>query len=581
MFPRPSQIAGKRGLILLKPWQQAILVLFVLLGIALRFVALDRKPLWNDEAASLLYLTGHRMEELRHAGAQSSRPGLIWAQQAAAALRLSESTSGSPWHTVESLALEDPNHPPLYPLMTRAWVSVWGDSNPWVARAFSAALSLLLLPALFFLARELSPQLPLKGWIALSLAAVSPLHFLYAREIREYILWLLWIALSSLFLLRATRPAQSAAVLRKKRARWSWVAYGATVALGLYTFPLMIWVVAAQGIFMAVRARAFWRPWAGATGAAALLYLPWLVVLWKFRAQALEKTQWLTHQAPWHFYPRSWASSVFRVFFDPNFSWQHPLGLLILELLAILLCLGVVGWSLLSLRKSSRERTFLLCLAVSAFLPMIVMDAFDLGRRSIIPRYQLPLWLAVQLAVSLHLSRAWSSSKKLERQRAQVAWVALLILGAVSGYLNLRSRTWWNQERTPLRAEDLSWIEARQTERPGSVLITGKHRSSLLALSPRLPAQTWIALFPEQRTIRRLRPGETLLWLHPDPPDTIPGHQLAQWLRAVKDLDISELAPGVLKVEKRIRLQEAPAAPAPAPTQSERTPLRRSLREST
>ncbi|NJO50935.1 MAG: hypothetical protein HC840_17495 [Leptolyngbyaceae cyanobacterium RM2_2_4] len=141
--------------------------------------------------------------------------------------------------TVKALSTH-PEHPPLYYLLVRIWTQFWtqwfGNSVA-VFRSLSVVLSILTLPCLYWLCAELF-ELSLTRSLILAIVAVSPLHVLYAQEAREYSLWILAIVLSGAALLRATRLQTQA----------SWKVYAATVALGLYSHLLFIWVAIAQSL---------------------------------------------------------------------------------------------------------------------------------------------------------------------------------------------------------------------------------------------------------------------------------------------------------------------------------------------
>ncbi|MHC5731192.1 MAG: glycosyltransferase family 39 protein, partial [Nostoc sp.] len=92
---------------------------------------------------------------------------------------------------IKGIILEDSQILPLYILMTRFWVELFGNSVA-ATRSFSAFLSLLTFPCLYWLCKELFGS-SLIGWIAIALVAVSPIHVVYAQEARAYSLWIVTI----------------------------------------------------------------------------------------------------------------------------------------------------------------------------------------------------------------------------------------------------------------------------------------------------------------------------------------------------------------------------------------------------
>ena len=213
-------------------WLQFFIVTLLVLGVFFRFVNLDRKVYWIDETYTSLRISGHtetefiqqvfdghvvNLKELQKYQQPNPEKGLV--------------------STINSLAVESPQHPPLYYVMARFW-GQWLGNSPAAIRSLSAIISLLVFPCVYWLCLELFGSLT--GWIAIALIAVSPFHILYAQEAREYSLWTVTIALSSAALLHA---------IRLKSIR-SWVIYAATVALGLYTFIFSIFVIIGHAVYV-------------------------------------------------------------------------------------------------------------------------------------------------------------------------------------------------------------------------------------------------------------------------------------------------------------------------------------------
>jgi len=175
--------------------------LLVILGIFFRFFNLGHYPYWGDEFFSLLRLSGYTQREL------------IGNVFTGTLMQISDLNGYQGVHndktlldTLQSLAIEDAQHPPLYYVLLRVWSERFGDSIAAI-RSFSSLLSLLALPAVYWLSFELF-ALPLAAWLSVVLICVSPLHVLNAQEVREYGLWTATILLSSLLLLRAMRRPQ-------------------------------------------------------------------------------------------------------------------------------------------------------------------------------------------------------------------------------------------------------------------------------------------------------------------------------------------------------------------------------------
>ncbi len=132
-----------------------------------------------------------------------------------------------------------PEHPPLYYLLARLWAGLFAD--PVVAlRSLSALFGLLLLPAVYWFARELFGD-PRVSWMAVLLAATSPLFLLYAQEARQYALWCLLTALSGAALLHVFAPVHVALLFLR-----------ADVALGLYAHIMFAFATLSHAIYLAL-----------------------------------------------------------------------------------------------------------------------------------------------------------------------------------------------------------------------------------------------------------------------------------------------------------------------------------------
>jgi uncharacterized membrane protein len=214
--------------------------------------------------------------------------------------------------TINSLAVDDPQHPPLYYLIARLWVQLFGYSVT-VIRSLSACISLLVFPCLYWLCLELFGA-SLVGWVAIALIAISPFHVLYAQEAREYVLWTVTILLSSAALLQAMRL----------QTRLSWGIYAATLALGFYSFLFTGLVAIGHGIYVVATVGYRWSKTTKAYLLASLATLvaiaPWLFVLMTNWLQFRATTGWMeTIQVPQMVLIKMWGLHLIRLFVDFRF----------------------------------------------------------------------------------------------------------------------------------------------------------------------------------------------------------------------------------------------------------------------
>ena len=175
------------------------LIVAILFGITFRLVTLDQKVYWHDEAHTTLRAAGYRGDEVLEEfffRNQLISPGEL--------LKYQQMKPGStPLDTLNSLAIEDPQHSPLYFLFARGWMLMFGSSIV-ASRLLPVLMSLISLPLIYLLAWELF-QSSLTALLATALLALSPIEILFAQTARQYSLLTLMVILSSYALLKAVR----------------------------------------------------------------------------------------------------------------------------------------------------------------------------------------------------------------------------------------------------------------------------------------------------------------------------------------------------------------------------------------
>lgn len=423
-------------------------LLTVSTGVLARLYELDRMVVWHDEVFTVSRVLGYQQQP-RTRFVFSGRvltPADLMAYQRPA--------PGRGWTETLSALAEHPEHAPLYYLAARLATSVTPD--PLLAvRGASAVLSLLLIPALFWLARELfgDNKTP---WIAAALVACSPMQLIYAQEARQYALWAGVAAAASAAFLKASSRGRAA----------DWGLYAGLVVLGLYSHLLFAVVVAAHGTYGLVLSRSdgrpigeFLRPWSAAVGIAFLVFLPWIWVVIRGAARVSQYTGWMAISTPLTRSIENWGLSLVRVFVD--FPGAGPL---------LLIGLLPLAWILGRFARTAPPRAALFLALLLGFLamPVVIPDIVFGGSRSMHPRYLLPGFLAIELAVAYVLANAWESSSGVSvlRHRLDLSWsrlggstmgamsgskgarpglLLLLALGLGSDLAILRADTWWSK----------------------------------------------------------------------------------------------------------------------------------------
>lgn len=420
-------------------WLRFLIIVLLVLGIFFRFVNLDRKIYWMDETYTSLRVSGYTEAEV----AQQFLKGQVLGIQDLHKYQRTNPEK-SVVDTIKGLATEEPQLAPLYFVMVRFWVQLFGNSVT-VTRSLSAFLSLLAFPCIYWLCLELFES-PLVGWLACAAIAVSPFQLVYAQEARQYSLWTVAILLSSASLLRAMRVNN-----------WrSWAIYAATLTLGLYSHLLFILVAIAHAIYVLVINNYRWSKTLKAyllTAVAGIItFSPWIVVILSNFKQGLAMTKTQQIKTPLSDFIKSWLGNLSRNFLDTGFYSSSPfstsLETLFLLISSISLILLLVSYSLYFLWRNTQKKTwtFILTLIIFPALAIIIPDLV-LGRRtSVTGRYMIPSYLGIQLAVFYLLGAKVNSTLVNFPQKKfwKLALLAVLSSGVISCTIVSQAETWWN-----------------------------------------------------------------------------------------------------------------------------------------
>lgn len=170
------------------------------------------------------------------------------------------------------LGIQGGYDPPIYPLLLRGWITLFGDGDPAV-RLLSVTLGIATLVVMFFLGRKIFDERI--GLAAASVLAVVPLHIQYSQEVRPYPLAVLLVALASLAYWTAYR-----AVGRDGEWRY-WLLYVGLAAAGLYTHYFTAWVLLAHGVYALFQPGslrlALMKRLLATSVAILILFTPWLL----------------------------------------------------------------------------------------------------------------------------------------------------------------------------------------------------------------------------------------------------------------------------------------------------------------
>jgi uncharacterized membrane protein len=411
-------------------------VFILTIGIFCRFVALDQKIYWYDEVSTSLTVSGYTELDVVQDFAGVTAPIAPSALQ-----KYQQIKPGSSWlNSVQRLIQENPHHPPLYYVLARFWAQVFGTSIT-AMRALPAVISVLMLPAIGWLCVELFGSATV-GYVAMVLVAVSPLQLAYAQEARQYTLWMLMILLSSAAFLRAIRL----------KTPQSWRLYGGLLVGGLYTQMFFGLTILAHGAYVVIMQRGrFTRSVKGylisAIG-ASLAFSPWFMVMARqyYQANRLTEWTWIYDLKPLERF-QFWLHNLSLAFFDLGGQGIYDASLLPIYL-------GLTGFILYAIYAMCRWAKpsvwlFVLLMIGMTTLPFMLPDILLGGKRTITPRYFLPAYLGIELAVAhllYHLLEIASFKEYIKPRWVSNCLIAGLIgAGLISTNVYFQHQAWWTK----------------------------------------------------------------------------------------------------------------------------------------
>ncbi|WP_148040288.1 glycosyltransferase family 39 protein [Marichromatium sp. AB31] len=468
------------------------LLVVILLGSGARALDLAGLPVWHDETFSLLRIFGHPFEALQ-AALEAAEP-----ISAAELLRFQRPDPALGWTATLRALASHPEHAPLYYLLGR--VAGGLASDPVVGlRGLAALFGVLLVPAVFWLTRELGGR-GLTPWVAAALVAVSPVQLLYAQEARQYALWLLLVVAASAALLHACRHDR----------RGDWWGYGALLTLGLYTHLLFVLMLPVHALVVLAR-RERWRRWFIAVVTAGVLFLPWVAVMAFAPERIDEFTAWMQRPIDGARILAAWRDHLMHTFVDlgPTRLPGWAVGLLLMTLVWAL-------WRFVVTAPGAAVRLLLATILVHLGIvlgPDLVLG----GSRSLHLRYALPALLALSLILAWSLGRALEAAGPTAHVAA-LALLLLLALGLGSQHAILEAETW----RTKQFSADNAAIAERINRQATGVEVlaspSGVSAGELLSLAHQLAPETRLrqladpaAITPApERTYYLLTPSESL-----------------------------------------------------------------------
>ena len=323
-------------------------VVVIAAALATRLLGIASRPLWYDEAFSVLFA--------------EKGPGSMLV--------------GTLSSTATASAEE---HPLAYYTFLWGWMRAFGES-PIAVRMLSVIAGLVLAATIYWLAYELfNPRAALAAGVVI---ALSPFQIHYAQEIRMYVFMSMWLLLATLAYWRATQS--------KERKWWAWFAIFA--ALAQYTHSLSAFYLIALALWPLINKN--WKVVKEVTLAgllAILLYLPWLIHL---PAQFAK-----VGQAYWIEKPGLYKLFTMLLVFVTNL--PLPDSWLMAGLFTSLLVVAIALWQTLrAARHKQTDIQLALWMLYLSFAPPLLLFLFSQWKPVYLERALLPsgailcIWLA-------------------------------------------------------------------------------------------------------------------------------------------------------------------------------------------
>ncbi|NET75640.1 hypothetical protein D5R40_10115 [Okeania hirsuta] len=459
-------------------WLKIFIAITLILGICFRFINIDRKVYWYDETITSLRIAGYTRGELEDI---TNEAGIIsgkFFQQ-----YQGTNSNKNVINTINSLATENPEHLPIYFVLLRWWVKLFGHSVA-ITRSFSALTSLLIFPCIYWLCRELFNQ-PLVGEIAIALTAVSPISVLYAQEARVYSLFTVTILLSSIALLRAMK-------IPTKR---SWQIYTVSLIFALYTHLFSILLALGHGSYILLieklKLTKKFKSYLLASVSGFLIFLPWFIVI----IEHFDGTKWVSQAAPLLTLLKRWLINLGFTFIDIQIGSPERLfdvknivfdndALLSLNTIwpyLLLITLVLVIYSIYFICRNAPKSVSIFILTLILLTPMtlIIPDLISGGQRSTIPRYFIPSYLGIKISVAYLLATNLSNfSNQVQYKLWQIVTVTLISVGVISCGISSQAETWWHKYSSYYDPQVAKIIN--QTNNP---LVISNHSLRLASLS--------------------------------------------------------------------------------------------------
>ena len=501
--------------------------IIILLGIFLRFTNIDYKVYWHDETYTSIYISGFFRSEWK----ENLFTGKILELQQLQYYLQSHSHKNV-GDTIHVLAINNPHHPPLYYILVREWRQIFGESIA-VIRSFSAWISLLVFPTIYWLAWELFKQ-PIVSCISLLLIAISPFHILYAQEARAYALWTVLISLLSASLLSCIQLTKSSNRSLSK-TYLSWGTYAIFTTLSLYTSLLTVFIIIAQISYSLLLDKFRLSKVVIFQGfsllVSVILFSPWIKVFIDNYRQYKYSTAWTRE---FHFSAlfllKKLAFNLTRIFIDFGLDLESKLTNLV-----IAICLFLLGYSLYFLVKNAPKKSCLFIIFMM-FIPVLFLLIPDIilgGVRSFSPRYLIAFYIMVHVTVAYLLGNKLISYQIFNTKIWSIITLIIFSISLLSSITNSLKNTAY----TKVVSYNLPKV-AEIINKSNSSLLIGENHSynpgNIMALSYLLNDNTKLQLLSNSDNYQLPKKFKNIFLLNPT-------NTLKESLGKSKKIDIKQI----------------------------------------
>jgi len=406
-----------RGLVL------ALALFAVIAGTAARIDGLSAKLFWQDEAFSMLRITGHVESDL-----YGLFDGTVRTPESMLAIERLAPGRGI-GATLSSLS-EEPQRGPLYYTLARVWAGVFGDGIVRM-RAFSALLGIAGIGFAFLLGRRIAGG-DVGGAMLAALVALAPIDVRFSGQVREYVAIADATLASAWLLLRAFERGSA---LR-------WISYAVSLLVGLFVSPLFLTMVGAHLVAACVvarRSRAQFVAWSLAAGIPFLIFAPWLVQSLAAAPAHARDVSWLLGTYSLSALATKWIFNVGATFFDAEVA-HRAFAIVLVPILALV----AIALANAFRRGDAVRRALALAMTFAAVALVIGVDLVRHAHYEGVTRYQMTTWVGIEVLVAMLLAAWVGSERRMVRWAGVAAFAFLIACGTFCSIFDRSYALWWD-----------------------------------------------------------------------------------------------------------------------------------------